>query len=55
MVDEEEAQETLKLLQELVEIYKVDELFHKAELADAQPSEPSDYGLAVDLSKLADL
>ncbi|OQY26048.1 MAG: hypothetical protein B6I34_00790 [Anaerolineaceae bacterium 4572_32.1] len=55
VVDEEEAQETLKLLQELVEIYKVDELFHKAELADAQPSEPSDYGLAVDLSKLADL
>ena len=59
VVDEEEAQVTLRLLRELVDTYKADELFYEAGLTKAPTSEPKDYqlapGLAVNLSKLADL
>jgi hydrogenase expression/formation protein HypC len=59
VVDEEEAQATLRLLRELVETVEVDELFHEAGLDEAPASKPDDYqlapGLAVNLSKLADV
>jgi hydrogenase expression/formation protein HypC len=58
VVDEKEAQDTLRLLCELVDTHPVDELFHEAGSAEASPFEPKDYklapGLAVDLSKLAE-
>jgi hydrogenase expression/formation protein HypC len=58
VVDEKEAQDTLRLLRELVDTHPVDELFHESGPAEASPSEPKDYqlapGLAVDLSKLAE-
>jgi hydrogenase expression/formation protein HypC len=58
VVDEEEAHETLRLLQELFATHEVDELFAGVEPSGAQPSDSGDYqrspGLATDLSKLAD-
>jgi len=58
VVDKEEALETLRLLQELFATHGDDELFSKAALSGAQPSDSGDYqlapGLAADLRKLAD-
>jgi hydrogenase expression/formation protein HypC len=58
VVDEAEAHETLRLLQELFATYEGDDLFSGAVPSEAQPSDSGDYhpapGLAVDLRKLAD-
>jgi len=58
VVDEQEAQATLRLLRELAENYEVDELFREAGSSGAYLSEAEDYqlapGLAVDLRQLAD-
>jgi len=57
VLDTQEAQETLRLLQELAESYSPEELFLSSD--DTLPEIPSDLqpapGLAVDLRSLADM
>jgi len=60
VVDEEDAQATLSLLQELAEKFEADELFYESGLAETPaPESDQDYhlapGLAIDLSNLTDL
>jgi len=43
VVDEKEAQATLSLLRELVDMYEADEHFYEADLAPAPASKPDDY------------